>query len=154
MEGGVDECESLADFPDISWSTKIEEIERDNPSSEPRTRGRRVPDHRLLDEQFRMIAEVAVAEHRNGQQVGFCDLMKGRGSFTMLSSGIWGLESALRQPFSTYSFTYFPQSRMPSFRGEPGDPSLRYEMESRDEGVRPSYPSAVDLRRFFQNLES
>ena len=39
-------------------------------------------------------------------------------------------------------------------RGEQGDPSLRYEMESRDESVRPSYPSAVDLRRFLQNLES
>ena len=99
---------------------RLREIERDNPSSEPRTRGRRVPDHRLLDEQFRMIAEVAVAEHRNGQQVGFCDLMKGRGSFTMLSSGIWGLESALWQPFSTYSFTYFPQSRMPSSEASRG----------------------------------
>ena len=76
-----------------------------------------------------MIAEVAVAEHRNGQQVGFCDLMKGRGSFTMLSSGTWGLGSALRQPLSTYSFTYFPQSRMPSPEEEsPEDLSLRYEM--------------------------
>ena len=93
---------------------RLREMERDNPSSEPRTRGRRVPDHRLLDEQFRMITEVIVAEDRYGQQIGFCDLMKGRGSFTMLSSGVGGLGSALRQPFSTYPFTYFPQSRMPS----------------------------------------
>ena len=47
----------------------------------------------------------------------------------MLSSGTWGLGSALRQPFSTYSFTYFPQSRMPSPEEEsPEDLSLRYEM--------------------------
>ena len=68
-----------------------------------------------------MIAEVAVSEDRDGKQVGSShDLMKGRGSFTMLSSGTWGLGSALRQPFSTYSFTYFPQSRMPSSEASRG----------------------------------
>ena len=62
-----------------------------------------------------MITEVAVPEDRDGQQVGSShDLMKGLGSFTMLSSGIWGLGSALGQPLSTYSLTYFPQSLMPS----------------------------------------